>query len=73
MKIEKLIKMYDLNSDMQYFEMIVNSVINGQRTQAKNQFKKMDSYYKNKFIKLINTYWNSGLDESDKLLFLKPI
>ncbi len=32
--MKKLLKAYGFNSDMQYFEMIVESVINGQRTQA---------------------------------------
>ena len=37
--MKKLLKTYNFNSDMQYFEMIVESFINGQYTQAINQFK----------------------------------
>lgn len=40
-KHEKLLKQYGFNSDMQYFEMIRESLLNGQRTQAKEQFNAM--------------------------------
>ena len=40
-KMSRLLKAYGFNSDMQYFEMIIESVINGNRTQAKEQFNAM--------------------------------
>jgi len=49
--MKKLIKTYGLNSDMQYFELIVESLKNGQRKQAINQFLSMDKAYRVKFIK----------------------
>lgn len=40
-KMKKLLKQYRLNSDMQYFEMCIESYINGQKAQAKQQFSAM--------------------------------
>ena len=68
--MKKLLKNYGFNSDMQYFEMIVESVINGQRTQAKQQFKAMPRNYKRTFIAQIYGCWQSGLSEQDKAMFL---
>jgi hypothetical protein len=68
--MKKLLKDYHLNSDMQYFEMIVASVINGQREQAKKQFKAMSIEYQKMFLKSIYGYWSSGLPEKDKLMFI---
>jgi hypothetical protein len=39
--MKKLLKEYELNSHVQYYEMIVDSIINGQRTQAKELFSAM--------------------------------
>ena len=71
--MKRLLNDYQLNSDMQYFEMIVESVINGQRTQAKELFKAMPKEDKERFVSAIFGYWDSGLGESDKLLFVTPI
>ena len=71
--MKRLLKDYELNSDMQYFEMIVESVINGNRTQAKEQFKAMQEVDKRRFIQSIFGAWISGLSESDKMLFVQPI
>lgn len=68
--MKKLLKEYGFNSDMQYFEIIVESVINGQRTQAKNQFNAMPKSDKKNFVKSILTYWNSGLSERDIEMFI---
>ena len=68
--MKKLLKEYGFNSYMQYFEMIVESVINGQRTQAKQQFKAMPRNYKRTFIAHIYGCWQSGLSEQDKAMFL---
>ena len=71
--MKRLLNDYQLNSDMQYYEMIVESVINGQRTQAKELFKAMPKEDKERFINSIFGYWDSGLSDSDKLLFVTPI
>ncbi len=71
--MKKLLKEYSLFSDMQYFELIVESVINGQRTQAKNQFKAMPKDYQKLFVKNIYGNWNSGLDDSDKQMFIDQL
>jgi hypothetical protein len=61
--MKKLLKEYDLHSDMQYFEMIVDSFINGQITQAKEQFKAMPKDYRRRFVIAANKNWNSGLSK----------
>ena len=71
--MKRLLNDYQFNSDMQYYEMIVDSIINGQRTQAKEQFKAMPNEDKQRFVSAIFSYWDSGLSESDKLLFVTPI
>lgn len=59
--MKKLLKEYSLNSDMQYFEMIVESYLNGQVIQAKEQFKVMPKQDKKSFIKSSLLWWESGL------------
>jgi hypothetical protein len=71
--IKTLLKDYDLNSDMQYFEMIVLSVINGQRTQAKELFNIMPRKDRKAFIVAVYSNWISGLSDSDKAMFLKEL
>ena len=72
--MKKLLKEYNFNSDMQYFEMIVTSVINGQRTQAKTQFNAMPKGYKKDFIRAIyGGAWTSGLSQTDKDMFLNEL
>ena len=72
--MKKLLKDYELNSDMQYFEMIVTSVINGNRTQAKEQFKAMPKQYKKMFLKsILGNSWDCGLNYADKCMFLDVI
>jgi hypothetical protein len=71
--MKKLLKAYGFNSDMQYFEMIVESVINGNRQQAKEQFKAMPKEGRVRFLDSIMGAWNSGLDDKDKRLFYQPI
>lgn len=59
--MKRLLKQYDLNSDMQYFEMIVESFTNGQRKQAFSQFSAMSKQYRKDFVRTSLTYWESGL------------
>ena len=71
--MKKLLKAYGLNSDMQYLEMIVESVINGNRTQAKEQFKAMPKNERKKFIISICFYWDNGLSQRDKEMFVNEL
>jgi len=71
--MKKLLKDYALNSDMEYFEMIVTSVINGQRTQAKELFNAMPRKVRKAFIVSIYGNWNSGLDDRDKAMFMQEL
>jgi hypothetical protein len=71
--MKNLLKDYGLNSDMQYFEMIVESVINGQRTQAKEQFNAMPRKIRKAFIVSIYGNWESGLNNTDKAMFLNEL
>ena len=60
--MKKLIKQYSFNSDMQYFEMIVQSVINVQYSQAKEQFKTMPKNKRLLFIDLLQTKFTSSIE-----------
>ncbi len=60
--MKKLLKQNDLFSDMQYFEMIVQSFKSGQRSQAISQFVAMPKKYKIGFLKESTVGgWNSGI------------
>lgn len=70
--MKKLLKNYGFTSDAQYFEMIAESVINGQRTQARNQFSAMPKKDKKAFLlDLFSGNWN--LDQKDKEMFLNEL
>lgn len=71
--MRKLLKTYGLTSDMGYFEMIVQSVINGQHKQAEDQFKAMPKANRKDFLKGIFGYWESGLSQEQKLKFIQYI
>ena len=71
--MKKLLKDYGLNSDMQYFEMIVTSVINGQRTQAKELFNAMPRKVRKAFVVSIYGNWDSGLSTADKAMFMNEL
>lgn len=71
--MKKLLKNYDLNSDMQYFELIVMSAFNGQWKQAKDQFNAMPRQYRKDFIKTICFYWQSGLSQQDQEMFIQML
>jgi hypothetical protein len=71
--MKKLLKKYGLNSDMQYFEMIVESVINGQRTQAKELFTSITKSERKSFVKAICFEWQTGLETDDKEMFIDLI
>ena len=60
--MKKLLKEYEFNSDMQYFQYIVDSRFNGQRQQSIDLFLAMPKRYKKMFLISAMTYWESGLD-----------
>jgi hypothetical protein len=62
--MKKLLKIYGLKSDMQYFEMIVESFINGQYAQAKQQFAAMPKSYRVCMIKSATGNWESGMSRN---------
>jgi hypothetical protein len=63
--LTKLLKSYELNSDFDYFNMIIGSVINGQRTQSKNLFKELPKQQRKDFVKFITTV----IPDSEKRIF----
>jgi hypothetical protein len=71
--MKKLLKDYGFNSNMQYFEMVVESVINGNRTQAREQFNAMPRKVRKAFLVSIYGNWESGLSNSDKAMFMNEI
>ena len=70
--MKKLLKEYGLNSDMQYFEIIVESYLNGQLAQAKEQFNAMSKDYKKQFVKSSLTNWSNGISKEQILKFFFP-
>ena len=71
--MKKLLKSYQLNSDQQYYEMIVESVINGNRTQAKEQFNAMPKVNRKQFVLSIYTDWQTALSYSDRAMFFNEL
>ena len=61
--MKKLLKEYDFNSDMDYFEMIVESFINGQYTQAIDQFKALPKKERKAMVCAAMSTWKSNLTE----------
>jgi len=69
--MKKLLKSYELVSVSDYYEMIITSVINGQRSQAKNQFNEMPKENKKEFIKLqFHKDCDYNLSQLDKNMFI---
>lgn len=48
--MKKLLKEYGFSEETEYFEMCIESVINGQRTQAKQQFNAMPKESKKRLL-----------------------
>jgi len=63
--MKKLLKTYNFNSDMQYFEMILESFVNGQNTQARDQFKAMPKANRIQMVQSLVGNWDSGIKESN--------
>lgn len=61
--MKKLLKEYNFNCEMQYYEMIATSFENGQNAQAYEQFKAMPKNDKVAFIKAATFgNWSSGIE-----------
>jgi len=71
--MKKLLKEYGFNSDMQYFEMIVESYLNGQVSQAQQQFKKLPKAEKQGFIRSSLLYWKNGMTSEQVLNVFLPL
>ena len=71
--MKKLLKTYEFTSDMQYFEYIVESLINGQQKQAINLFLSMPKGNRVQFIANALTTWQSGLTNEQISLFVRFI
>lgn len=72
--MKKLLKAYGYFSDQQYFEMIIESVINGQRSQAKKQFNAMPRANRKQFvICIVSGYWYHSMNVTDCAMFINLI
>jgi hypothetical protein len=72
--MKNLLKRYGFNSDMQYYEMIAESFLNGQRTQALAQFKALPKNNKKQLlITIFSENWNSGISKRDTILLLEAL
>lgn len=71
--MKKLLKDYGFNSDMQYFEIIIESIINGQRQQAKEQFKAMPKNERKNMVKAMYSFWDVVINNEDKLMLFDLI
>ena len=72
--MKKLLNDYELNSDMQYYELIVDSFTNGQRTQAIEQFKRMPKVYRKAMVKcIVGGHWAIHLDKQYTLTLIDNI
>jgi hypothetical protein len=68
--MQKLIKEYQFNNCFEYYDMILNSVINGQRTQATEQFKAMKREDRKEFIKYVKDEQRTLISTSDLNKFI---
>ena len=73
--MKRLLKIYSLKDEGDYYCMIIESVVNGQRTQAKEQFKAMPRENRKEFIKRLfnGTFEDSALSYSDVCDFIDLI
>lgn len=66
--MKKLLKQYGLNSDMEYYQMVADSFINGQITQGKTLFNQMVREYRVKMVRcILFGGWQSGLSKSQEI------
>ena len=71
--MKKLLKEYSFTTDMEYYEMIIESGINGQREQAREQFNAMPKGYRKDFIGVYLIYDKHILSNFDKMMFINEL
>jgi len=69
----QLLNKYNFACDMQFYEMIIDSFLNGQREQAISQFKELPKQARKKMVVATMTTWQSGIIQSDLLTLIKEI
>lgn len=74
MKLITLLKLYQCNSDMQYFDIILQSVENGNKKQATDQFKSLPKQNQRDFIVYIATAFEKmPVSQSQFTLFIQNL
>lgn len=70
--MKKLLKSNDVSCIEEYYELIANSVLNGQRGQAVEYYKDMPVKYRKHFISLLleTDEFDSRIDCADKQRFI---
>lgn len=72
--MKKLLKLYNFNSDMDYFEMIIESFVNGQNKQAIDQFKALPKNERKNMVKMaVDGNWLHGINENEIALLIDNI
>jgi hypothetical protein len=69
--MKKLLKLYHFREVGEYYAMILESVINGQRTQAKEQFSKMPKSNKIEFMAEVFRHQTTDFLKEDAEMFIK--
>lgn len=65
-KFQKLFSEYDMGTGQQYFDMVIDSHINGQLKQAAEQFRAMPHRYRKELVK---DCLNMGMTEQYNFFF----
>jgi hypothetical protein len=74
MKLTTLLKQYQCNSDMQYFDIILQSVENGNRNQAIGQFRSLPKQNQKDFIVYIaTTFEKMPVSQQQFTLFIQNL
>ena len=69
--MKKLLNIYSLADAHEYYELIAESVSNGQRTQAVEQFKEMPEKYRKEFLcQMMDGEFDHSIGTPDKHLFI---
>jgi len=63
--MKTLVKEYGFGNKSEYFDMIGESIVNGNRSQAKEQFLAMDKESRKEFVKITNGCWSDGYEWAD--------
>jgi ferritin-like protein len=72
-KLQRLLKSYEVETIGGYFWVIVESVINGNREQAREQFKEMQQEQRKEFLIFLCVGNYTTLSDRDKEMFIKII